>query len=360
MPRRRGGPRTRPARPAPRRRRGSSRRAPALRCRAGSAPAPVPDCRSRRWRPSCRPDDEARRRRRGAPAWRTSGRDVAQNPAACDATAARSESWPRTRAPVVSKTLRLSHRLLLLPRVGGLLVGEPLAHGMCRLAGVLPSGSPWSARRALAEHGLALRAPVVGNAEADLPRGVHVDLEVAVTHHLDVQQQPARLDDHGAHTLGTSKEFIQAAARALYTGAECLQDRGALAVVQVEVVVLLRVVPLLVVVPIVRHHSRLLLGRALITRPPAQRASAPRVRARAPPVTLGSLPPVPAADQIRRRTRRRGNAWEGGPSYSLSALLRGTADCARRTGVNREYRDGQCRSLLVTLGSRAGRAKALA
>src|SRR5262245_66007184 len=142
---------------------------------------------------------------------------------------------------------------------------------MCRLAGVLPSGSPWSARRALAEHGLALRAPVVGNAEADLPRGVHVDLEVAVTHHLDVHQQPARLDDHGAHTLGTSKEFVQAAARALDTGAECLQDRGALALVQVEVVVLLRVVPLLVVVPIVRHHSRLLLGRALITRPPAQR-----------------------------------------------------------------------------------------
>src|SRR5262245_40897193 len=128
---------------------------------------------------------------------------------------------------------------------------------MCRLAGVLPSGSPWSARRALAEHGLALRAPVVGNAEADLPRGVHVDLEVAVTHHLDVDQQPARLDDHGAHTLGTSKEFVQAAARALDTGAECLQDRGALALVQVAVVVLLRVVPLLVVVPIVRHHSRL-------------------------------------------------------------------------------------------------------
>src|SRR5262249_57545255 len=110
---------------------------------------------------------------------------------------------------------------------------------MCRLAGVLPSGSPESARRARAEHGLALRAPVVGNAEADLPRGVHVDLEVAVTHHLDVQQQPARVDDLGAHTLGTSKEFIQAAARALYSGAACLQDPAPPAVAAVEYVVLL-------------------------------------------------------------------------------------------------------------------------
>jgi hypothetical protein len=31
-----------------------------------------------------------------------------------------------------------------------------------------------------------------------------------------------------------------------------------------------------------------------------------------------------------------------------------------QTGVNREYRDGQCRSLVVTLGTRARRAKALA
>src|SRR5262249_52530850 len=46
-------------------------------------------------------------------------------------------STPRAGAPL---PLRLSHRLLLLLRVGGLLVGEPLAHGMCRLAGVLPSG----------------------------------------------------------------------------------------------------------------------------------------------------------------------------------------------------------------------------
>jgi hypothetical protein len=37
------------------------------------------------------------------------------------------------------------------------------------------------------------------------------------------------------------------------------------------------------------------------------------------------------------------------PGCSLSALSRGGADCARVPGVNREYRDGRCRSLLVTL-----------
>src|SRR5262249_15114159 len=192
----------------------------------------------------------------------------------------------------------------------------------------------------------------VGNAEADLPRGVHVDLEVAVTHHLDVHQQPARLDDHSAHTLGTSKEFVQTAARALYTGAECLQDRGALALVQVEVVVLLRVVPLLVVVPMVRHHSRRLLGRALITRAPVQRTSAPRVRVRAPPGTLGSLPPYQR--QTRHAAARGGGGrhGRGGTRLFTGCLPRGRADCPR-PGVNREYCDGQCRSLMVTQDARA-------
>src|SRR4029453_11370592 len=53
-----------------------------------------------------------------------------------------------------------------------------------------------------------------------------------------------------------------------------------------------------------------------------------------------------------------GGAHGRGPGCSLSALAHGRADCARRPGVNREYRDGRCRSLLVTLDTSAGRAKA--
>jgi len=208
-------------------------------------------------------------------------------------------------------------------------------------------GGRW---RSIASH---RRAPGVGNAEADLPRGVHVDLEVAVTHHLDVHQQPARLDDHGAHTLGTSKG-VRPSRR-----------------------------------PRSRHRSGVPPGpRRARARPSRSRRPAPRrPAARRRPDRPSSLtsPSQPRAHHAAIRSKgfstsssRASASSHPGVSASRTngrpdtppraaagermgegtrlftvCLPRGRADCARRPGVNREYRDGQSRSLVVTQGARA-------